>query len=180
MPYKASNEAYDLNYFETRVAAPKKAPKKAPALKPQVAPSKAVQKKRLIREEARLKAVFRLEIATVALVLLSLTSVVLYGKVQMAEDVISIGKQEEILSTLISEKTRLETELEQLLPAKTVEAYVTKYLGMSEINDYQKNYIDTNSGEKIQIRREVSKIAVVEFGVNTFDPKLGLTDISGT
>lgn len=179
MAYRNSTEAYDLAYFQTRSAAPKQLPKEAPMLQPKAAPSKKAQKKKAIREEARLRAVFRMEIIGVTVVLLSLIGAVLYGKVQTAEDVILIGERQQVLSTLISEQTRLSTELEQLLPARTVEAYVTKYLGMSTINEYQKNYMDTNSGEKVEILKESPKLAVVDFVQKSINPEQGLVYTSG-
>lgn len=181
MAYRNSNAAYDydLDYFETRVPAPRQVPKQQPAVAPKAVPSKKAQKRKRAQEEARLKAVFHMEIILVATIMLSLVAFVILGKVQTAEEVIIIGQREEQMATLISEKTRLETELEQLLPARTVEAYATKYLGMTTINDYQKNYVDTNAGEKVQISKTIPKTSAIALDDLTFSFLVGETPISG-
>ncbi len=135
--------AYDFERFETRV----------PKRKEQPAPRVRVVGK----NSQKTKAARALMVKSMALVIsiVAIASVVLYNQATLNEIGDEINRQTEQLNVLMSEKTRLTSEIEGKMSIKSIEETAAS-MGLSKIENYQVQCIDLSEGNRIEVPNEQS------------------------
>jgi len=147
MSRRATSEAYDFSLFETK-----------PKIQKQEKNELKVIKGAKRRENA--KAIMQGVFLTVVLV--AVTSVLIYSKLTLNEVTAQISIANKNYNELLSEKTRLDMELESKVSLKNVEEVAESELGLTKITSQQIQYIQVANANGITVSQSDQKFDLFE------------------
>lgn len=149
--------AYNYNYDRNEKvvsynssAAPKVKPE--PQKKPQL---ELVQKKKLTAQQMRyqsaLEAKRTIKVMAVAVSIMMFMAVSIYSRIQLDEINREISAVENQIELAKSDAVKLNNELNAVVSIDNVEEYAVNELGMEKVQDYQVEYIDMSSSDRVEV-----------------------------
>lgn len=139
---KANNLAYDYSIYENL---------------PQKQPEKRIQVKKNTADIHTVSAVKSFITAVAALCLLC---AILYGKVQISQmygEASDLNKQ---LDNISIANASMETELESKTSIQSIEDYAVNTLGLKKLDNNQKDYVQVQKENKIEVVQEDDNVFV--------------------
>lgn len=163
MVFDNRNLAYDLRLFEdemndnkSSVATEKVAEKKAKPEKLNSATDS--QKKHHKRIKRRKNNFIKISGAVVfALAVVVVVSLIIHGQVQLTELNQQISNAQKTLEEQQSLYTQLEMKVDASISTSVVEDYAQTNLGMSKVENSQKEFIALSQGDKVEIAQDQNK-----------------------
>lgn len=156
MAHQNSNAyAYDYNRNERIVsynssAAPKVKPE--PQKKPQL---ELVKKPRMTAQQIRQQSIIEtkktIKVMAVAITIMLFMAVAIYSRIQLDEINREISSVEKKIELAQSDSVKLNNELNAIVSIDNVEEYAVNVLGMEKIQDYQVEYVDLSSNDRVEV-----------------------------
>ena len=152
------NTAYDLSLFEDK---PREKKKKNNVVK-------------IPREKSQVKLKRRVNYATViysvilSSVVVSVFTVMVYSQIQLTELTDKINTVDKALAESQSTYTQLKMKAESQYSLRSVENYVENELFMKKVEPSQIEYITLSSGDKAELKNNVSKDSIFDKIKNLF------------
>lgn len=156
MAHQNSNAyAYDYNRNERVVsynssAAPKVKPE--PQKKPQL---ELVKKPRMTAQQIRQQSIIEtkktIKVMAVAITIMLFMAVAIYSRIQLDEINREISSVEKKIELAQSDSVKLNNELNAIVSIDNVEEYAVDVLGMEKIQDYQVEYVDLSSNDRVEV-----------------------------
>ena len=156
MAHQNSNAyAYDYNRNERVVsynssAAPKVKPESQK--KPQL---ELVKKPRMTAQQIRQQSIIEtkktIKVMAVAITIMLFMAVAIYSRIQLDEINREISSVEKKIELAQSDSVKLNNELNAIVSIDNVEEYAVNVLGMEKIQDYQVEYVDLSSNDRVEV-----------------------------
>lgn len=156
MAHQNSNAyAYDYNRNERVVsynssAAPKVKPESQK--KPQL---ELVKKPRMTAQQIRQQSIIEtkktIKVMAVAITIMLFMAVAIYSRIQLDEINREISSVEKKIELAQSDSVKLNNELNAIVSIDNVEEYAVDVLGMEKIQDYQVEYVDLSSNDRVEV-----------------------------
>ena len=152
-----NSNAYAYNYDRNErivsynsSAAPKVKPE--PQKKPQL---ELVKKPRMTAEQMRQQSLLEtkktIKVMFVAITILVFMAVAIYSRIQLDEINREISSVEKKIELAQSDSVKLNNELNAIVSIDNVEEYAVNELGMEKIQEYQVEYVDLSSSDRVEI-----------------------------
>ncbi len=152
-----NTNAYAYNYDRNErivsynsSAAPKVKPE--PQKKPQL---ELVKKPRMTAEQLRQQSLIEtkktIKVMAVAITIMIFMAVAIYSRIQLDEINREISSIEKKIELAQSDSVKLNNELNAIVSIDNVEEYAVNVLGMEKIQDYQVEYVDLSSNDRVEV-----------------------------
>ncbi len=147
--------AYSYNRNERIVsynssAAPKVKPESQK--KPQL---ELVKKPRMTAQQIRQQSIIEtkktIKVMAVAITIMLFMAVAIYSRIQLDEINREISSVEKKIELAQSDSVKLNNELNAIVSIDNVEEYAVNVLGMEKIQDYQVEYVDLSSNDRVEV-----------------------------
>ena len=148
--FEPRQSSYEKNAARKLEPAPKKntAAKKKPQMQLIEKPKKTYNQ---LKKEMHRSALQTAKIISISLLLLTMLSTLLYGRLKVDELDRQISSKQSQITAAQSANVQLNMKLDSIISLKNVEQYAQTNLGMVKMENHQIEYIDLSGEDKVEV-----------------------------